>query len=170
MPSLTACAAEIAHNAAVSIEGEIGVLGEEDGSEPDEALYTDVHEADLFVRNTGVDALAIAIGNAHGFYKKAPKLDLDRLALISSRVDVPLVLHGGSGILSEDLQRAIDLGITKVNIGAEARSAFMAGLRKALIDLDENEKFPHKIFPRALEYHAQLIQQKMIVLRSDGKA
>ena len=168
--SFTSQAAEIAHNAGISIEGEIGVLGEEDSSEPDEAYYTDAQEAGLCVEKTGVDALAVAIGNAHGFYRKAPKLDLDRLVLISSIVDVPLVLHGGSGIPAEDLQRAIDIGITKVNIGAEARSAYMTGLRKSLSESDENEKFPHKIFPCALEYHAKLIQEKMIILLSDGKA
>ncbi len=168
--TFTSHAAEIAHKAHVSIEGEIGVLGEEDGSEPDKAYYTDVQEAEFFVRKTGVDALAVAIGNAHGYYKKAPKLELDRLAVISSRVDVPLVLHGGSGIPSKDLRRAIEIGITKVNIGVEARSAFMTGLRKSLSELDVNEKFPHKIFPLALEFHANLIREKMIVLLSDGKA
>lgn len=168
--TFTTQAAEIAHNAGVSIEGEIGVLGEEDGADPDEAYYTDVNEAKLFVEETGVDALAVAIGNAHGYYKSTPHLDLDRLASINSCVDVPLVLHGGSGIPTEDLRRAVDLGITKVNIGVEPRSAFMAGLRKALAELDEKEKFPHKIFPRALEYHAKHLQEKMIVLRSEGKA
>ncbi len=167
--SLTSHAAEIAHKAGVSIEGEIGVLGEE-GSEPDEASYTDVHESEVFVRSTGIDALAIAIGNAHGFYRKEPKLDLDRLSAICSRVDVPLVLHGGSGIPSDDLQEAIERGITKVNIGVEPRSAFMAGLRASLIALGDNEKFPHIIFRRALEQHAQLIQEKIVLLRSEGKA
>ncbi len=163
-------AAEIAHKAGISIEGEIGILGEEDGSGPDEKYYTDAHEAEIFVKETGVDALAVAIGNAHGFYKKEPKLDFKRLESISLCVDVPLVLHGGSGIQVGDLQRAIGLGITKVNIGAEARGAFMAGLRESLSEHDKTEKFPHKIFPLALKYHAGLIREKMRVLNSEGKA
>jgi fructose-bisphosphate aldolase class II len=167
--ALTARAAELAHSAGVSIEGEIGVLGEEDGSEPDEAFYTDEHEAEVFVRDTGIDALAVAIGNAHGYYKRAPRLDLGRLAAIGSRVDVPLVLHGGSGIPPNDLQAAIDRGITKVNIGAEPRTAFMDGLRESLAEADESEKFPHRIFPRALERHAQLIEEKMVLLGSEGR-
>jgi len=167
--ALTARAAELAHSAGVSIEGEIGVLGEEDGSEPDEAFYTDEHEAEVFVRDTGIDALAVAIGNAHGYYKRAPRLDLDRLAAIGSRVDVPLVLHGGSGIPPNDLQAAIDRGITKVNFGAEPRTAFMDGLRESLAEADESEKFPHRIFPRALERHAQLIEEKMVLLGSEGR-
>ena len=167
--ALTARAAELARRAGVSIEGEIGVLGEEEGSEPDEALYTDEHEAELFVRETGIDALAVAIGNAHGYYKEAPRLDLDRLTAIGSRVDTPLVLHGGSGIPPDDLQAAIDRGITKINIGAEPRTAFMDGLRASLAELDESEKFPHRIFPRALECHAQLIEEKMVLLGSEGR-
>ena len=167
--ALTVRAAELAHSAGVSIEGEIGVLGEEDGSEPDEAFYTNEHEAEVFVRDTGIDALAVAIGNAHGYYKRAPRLDLDRLAAIGSRVDVPLVLHGGSGIPPNDLQAAIDRGITKVNFGAEPRTAFMDGLRESLAEADESEKFPHRIFPRALERHAQLIEEKMVLLGSEGR-
>lgn len=168
--ALTSRAARVAHDAGVSIEGEVGVLGEEDGREPDEAGYTDAGEAETFVRGTGVDALAVSIGNAHGFYKKPPRLDFARLASIRSAVDVPLVLHGGTGIPPGDLRRAVELGIAKVNIGAEARSEFMAGLRRSLSESDPSEKFPHKIFPLALEYHARLIREKMRVLLSEGKA
>jgi fructose-bisphosphate aldolase class II len=167
---LTSRAAALAHGAGVSIEGEIGVLGEEDGSEPEEKNYTDVREAELFVKETGVDALAVAIGNAHGFYKQTPKLDFERLASIRSRVESPLVLHGGSGIPPGDIQRAIGIGITKVNIGAEARSAFMQGLRRSLAEAGEHEKFPHRVFPAALECHARLIEEKMALLLSRGKA
>ncbi|KKL48660.1 hypothetical protein LCGC14_2323270, partial [marine sediment metagenome] len=168
--SLTSRAVEIARKAGVSTEAEIGILGEEYGSEPDEALYTDPEEAKRFVQETGVDALAVSIGNAHGYYKKEPKLDLDRLALIQSTVDVLLVLHGGSGLPPEDIQTAIEIGITKVNIGVEPRSVFMDGLRQSLLELDKNEKFPHKIYPRAIELHMKYVQEKMNVLRSTGKA
>jgi fructose-bisphosphate aldolase class II len=166
----TAHAAGIAHQAGISIEGELGVLGEENGSAPDTSLFTDAGEAEVFVEETGVDALAIAIGNAHGRYREVPKLDFDRLALIRSKLDAPLVLHGGSGIPPDDMGRAIDLGITKVNIGVEARSAFMKGLREALEEHGEQEQFPHRVFPRALEYHAGLIAEKMQILRSSGRA
>jgi fructose-bisphosphate aldolase class II len=167
--ALTSRAAELAHRAGVSIEGEIGILGEEEGSEPDEKLYTDQHEAEVFVRDTGVDALAVAIGNAHGYYKKAPCLDLDRLTAIRSRVQTPLVLHGGSGIPPDDIRAAIDRGITKINIGAEPRTAFMDGLRASLAELDASEKFPHRIFPPALERHARIIEEKMILLGSKDR-
>jgi len=168
--ALTSRAAEIAHHAGISIEGELGILGEEEGSEPQEDGFTDVLQAERFVRETGIDALAVAIGNAHGYYRKAPNLDFARLESIRVRVNIPLVLHGGSGIPDRDLQRAIDMGITKVNIGAEGRTAFVAGLRKALSDMGENERWPHRIFPGALESHAALLRERMVCLRSDGKA
>jgi fructose-bisphosphate aldolase class II len=168
--ALTSRAAGLAHGAGVAIEGELGVLGEEDGRGPDEAYYTDAGEAERFARETGIDALAVSIGNAHGYYRRAPRLDFDRLLSIRERVKVPLVLHGGSGIPQSDIRRAVDIGITKVNIGVEPRSAFMAGLRASLLDSDKDEKFPHKIFPRALESHAKLIRERMAWLLSDGKA
>ena len=167
---LTSRAAALAHGAGVSIEGEIGILGEEDGSGPEEKYYTDAREAELFVKETGVDALAVAIGNAHGYYKSTPRLDFGRLEEISTRVEVLLVLHGGTGIPVGDLRRAIDIGITKVNIGAEPRSAFVSGLRRALSEAAGNEKFPHRILPRALECHGELIRERMSWLRSEGKA
>jgi fructose-bisphosphate aldolase class II len=168
--ALTARAAELAHRAGVSIEGEIGVLGEEEGADPDEALYTDVYEAEQFVRETGIDALAVAIGNAHGYYKQVPQLDLDRLTAIGLRVDTPLVLHGGSGIPPEHVRASIERGITKINIGAEPRTAFMDGLRKSLKKLDQQEKFPHRIFPPAVKHHARIIEEKMELLGSTGRA
>ena len=168
--SITSRAVEIARKAGVSTEAEIGILGEEFGSEPDEALYTDPEEAKRFVQETGVDALAVSIGNAHGYYKKEPKLDLDRLASIQSSVDILPVLHGGSGLPPEDMQKAIEIGITKVNIGVEPRSVFMDGLRQSLSVLNKNEKFPHKIYPHAMELHVNFLQEKMNVLRSSGKA
>jgi fructose-bisphosphate aldolase class II len=167
---LTSRAAALAHGAGISIEGELGILGEEDGSGPEEKFYTDAGEAERFAKETGVDALAVAIGNAHGFYKREPKLDFQRLSQIRSRVEAPLVLHGGSGIPPGDIRKAIELGITKVNIGVEPRRAFMQGLRRSLAEAGENEKFPHKIFPPALVSHARLVEEKMELLLSCGKA
>ena len=85
------------------------------GEPADESIYTDPDEAKKFVSETGVDALACAFGTAHGLYLKQPKLDFDRLARIKSLVNVPLVMHGGSGVSVEDYKRVIDLGIRKIN-------------------------------------------------------
>ena len=108
----------------VSVEGELGRLGgrEENISVNDrEANMTDPAKAPEFVERTGVDALAIAIGNAHGFYKGTPKLDFDRLVAIRKVVDCGLVLHGGTGIPEEDFIRAVKCGMNKINVGTELK-------------------------------------------------
>ena len=122
---------EMAKPKGITVEGEIGVVGKVDdvtqeGGE--EAGLTGAAEAADYVARTGVDALAVAIGNAHGLYTKLPKLDFERLALLRDAAGVPLVLHGGSGTPEEDLKRAISLGIAKVNIASDLNAAFREGL------------------------------------------
>ena len=108
---------KIAHAFGATVEGEIGHVGQaSDGDEEVTDRYTTLREAQEYLAATGVDALAIAIGTAHGAYKTKPKLDLDRLAEISAAVDTPLVLHGGSGLSDDDFKNAIAGGIAKVNI------------------------------------------------------
>ncbi len=100
-----------------TVEAELGLVGgSEDGKEGHGIRCTDPADAEIFCRETGVDALAVAIGNAHGNYPTAPQLAFDVLAEIQKRVEIPLVLHGGSGISDADFRRAIELGIVKVNI------------------------------------------------------
>lgn len=108
---------KIAHSFGATVEGEIGHVGEAQSMDNDDRdLYTTVSEAKRYLEDTGVDALAIAIGTAHGAYKKKPKLDFERLGEIRSAVDVPLVLHGGSGLSDDDFRTAVKCGISKVNI------------------------------------------------------
>ena len=112
----TGIAVSMAKRFGASVEAEIGSMGtRESGEQTDESIYTDPEAAKRFVDNTGIDALACAFGTAHGIYLKKPKLDFDRLAEIKERVDVPLVMHGGSGVSHEDYQRVIELGIRKIN-------------------------------------------------------
>ncbi|MCR2043477.1 class II fructose-bisphosphate aldolase [Anaerosalibacter massiliensis] len=107
----------IAKEYGAAVEGEIGVLGKkEDGSGIDEMLITSVKEAEIFYGETGVDALAIAIGNAHGVYKSKPNLNIQRLKEIRDKVEVPLVLHGGSGITEKGFKECIENGIRKINV------------------------------------------------------
>lgn len=114
--------AEIAHSYGASIEGEIGHVGGAEGTATaegqDEAAkyYTTPEEAKDFVERTGVDALAIAVGTAHGAYKLPPKLDFERIEKIATTVSTPLVLHGGSGLSDADFKRSIEAGISKVNV------------------------------------------------------
>lgn len=109
--------AELAARYGAAVEAELGLVGgSEDGSSDHGIACTNPEDAERFCRETGVDALAVAIGNAHGNYPTAPKLAFDVLEQIQRRTEVPLVLHGGSGITDEDFRKAISLGILKVNI------------------------------------------------------
>jgi len=124
---MTKAVVQYAHNKGVSVEGELGAIGENkdaqhEGTGPQS--LTDPKMAAEFVERTGVDALAVSIGNAHGFYAKRPELDFDLLKVIRDQVDIPLVLHGGSGTPVEHLQKAISLGVCKVNVASEVGKAF----------------------------------------------
>ncbi|ODG91820.1 tagatose-bisphosphate aldolase [Gottfriedia luciferensis] len=116
----------------VAVEAELGRLsGVEDDLEVDEKdqIYTNPSQAKEFVSRTGIDSLAVAIGTAHGLYKGEPKLDIERLSAIQREVDIPLVLHGASGLPDELVQQTIKNGICKVNIATELKIAFANGLR-----------------------------------------
>lgn len=115
---------KIAHAVGVSVEAELGHVGSGETYENDpDAVLTIPEEAKKFVEVTGIDALAVAIGTAHGPYKGEPHLDFERLAAIRNVVDVPLVIHGGSGTGAENLKKAIKGGITKVNLGTDLYTA-----------------------------------------------
>jgi len=128
---------EIAHPCGVSVEAELGKIG---GTEDDitvsdaEAAFTDPQEAAEFVERTKVDALAIAIGTAHGVYKGEPKLDFARLEKIRNAVDIPLVLHGASGVPEDAIRKAVPLGICKINIDTELRQAFTKGVQQVVLN------------------------------------
>ncbi|WMY73868.1 tagatose bisphosphate family class II aldolase [Buttiauxella selenatireducens] len=124
---------DFCHRYDVSVEAELGRLG---GVEDDlvvdskDALYTNPQQAREFVARTGIDSLAVAIGTAHGLYAHEPKLDFDRLAEIRAQVNVPLVLHGASGLSESDIRRAIGLGVCKVNVATELKIAFSDALKQ----------------------------------------
>jgi fructose/tagatose bisphosphate aldolase len=125
-------AVEIARPKGVTVEGEIGHVGRVGtGTQEGKGLstLTEPGEAAEYAEETGVDALAVSIGNAHGNYTALPQFDFERLAAIREKVRVPLVLHGGTGTPVEDLRRAISLGIAKVNVA----SALVHGMRESLV-------------------------------------
>ena len=131
--------AEIAHSYGATIEGELGHVGNnsdsKEGEEPSEdmsAMYTDPAVAKEFVERTKVDALAIAVGTAHGSYKMKPKLDFERIKAIAAAVNVPLVLHGGSGLTDEDLKEAIRCGISKINIFTDINISGAVAIKEAM--------------------------------------
>lgn len=123
---------KIAHAKNISVEGELGYLNNEDGTGESSTLCTDIDDAIKYTEISGIDALAIAIGNAHGLYKSTPKLNFTQLAKLHEKVKCPLVLHGSSGIAMQDLQKAIDLGIRKFNINTEISTTAVKAVRDYL--------------------------------------
>lgn len=131
----TALVARCAHAAGVSVEAELGRIGASEGGEggaAERAFFTDPHEAERFVRETGIDALAVSVGNVHGFYRGEPDLDFNLIATIRKMTGIPLVLHGGSGIPDEGFRRAIAMGIGKINIFTEMNVRAATGVRTIL--------------------------------------
>lgn len=119
----------------VAVEGELGgVAGDEDasGSQATDIPMTDPQQAADFVERTGVASLAVAIGNAHGFYTGEPRLDFGRLQAIREAVPAPLVLHGATGISDRDLARCVELGVRKINVNTETRAALFEALQTGL--------------------------------------
>jgi len=170
--ALTKRVLDVARAAGVSVEAELGKIG---GTEDDitvserEALFTDPVEAGLFVRETGVDALAVAIGTAHGQYKGVPELDFPRLKKIKAEVKIPIVLHGSSGVPDEAVREAIRLGVRKVNIDTNIREAFCSAVRNVLTSSPQ-EIDPRKILAPARDAAVAVIREKIRLFGSAGKA
>lgn len=124
----------IAHQLGIDVEGELGHVGMTSDQKffTNVDTYTNVDQAVKFVRETGVDTLAVAIGNAHGNYPFEPKLDLDRLRELREALDLPLILHGGTGIPAEQVKAAIRIGVTKVNVGTSYGAAFYDAMKKVV--------------------------------------
>lgn len=163
---------EIAHAVGVSVEAELGKIG---GTEDDitvsekEATFTDPDDAQKFVKETGVDSLAIAIGTAHGPYKGEPKLDFDRLKVIKERLNMPIVLHGSSGVPEDSIRKAVSLGVNKINIDTDIRMAFARAVREFVINNPEAYD-PRKILEPAKKEMQKIIAEKMIMFGSAGRA
>ena len=163
----TAQIVKIAHAFGATVEGEIGHVGEaasEDNSSSD--LYTTPDEAEEYIGKTGVDALAVAIGTAHGNYKTAPKHDLERLCSIHKRVSTPLVLHGGSGLSDDDFRNTVKNGISKINIFTDICSAGAEAMQYGV-----KNNFPYlDIRSLRVEKIKETVKEKIKLFGSSGKA
>ncbi len=163
---------KVARAVGVSVEGEIGKIGGvEDDIAVDErdAMLTPVADAIEFYEATGVDALAMSFGTAHGHYKLPPKLALDRIEEVHNRTGAYLVMHGGSGVPEDDVRKGIALGIRKVNIDTELREAFLGEIR-AQLAAKPNEIDPRKIFAPAKNVLKEKLKEKITLFGSAGKA
>lgn len=152
---------KICHAMDATVEGELGHVGDNEGEgklEDPSAYFTDSEVAKDYVEKTGVDALAVAVGNAHGDYKFPPKLDFDRIKTISDGTGLPLVLHGGSGLADDDFREAVKRGICKVNIFTDIDKAGKAGIEKGL---QEGAKTMMQLIPYEIEAMKEVVREKM---------
>ena len=163
--------AEACHAAGIPVEAELGKVGgkEDDLVVEGDSPYTDPAEAVDFVKQTGVDFLAVGIGTAHGFYKGEPNVNLDVLKQIRDVVSIPLVMHGTSGVPDETVAKAVKLGICKVNYATELRAAFTEGV-KEVIGKDPGVYDPKKYNKVGREKVTALVELRMKNLGSVGKA
>ena len=167
---------EYAKEYGCSVEAELGMLGGREENvvvEDSAAAMTNPDDVPRFVEETGIDALAVAIGTAHGFYKADPKLDFERLEKIVKLTDCPLVLHGGTGVPEADFRKCVQMGMSKINYGTAIKSVFVGAV--AAVTAAEAAKEPGKQDPRNLlkpakKAVAEHVGEKIDIYGSTGKA
>jgi fructose-bisphosphate aldolase class II len=165
--------AEAAHAVNVSVEGELGTIGSTDPQAEAGAhtiIYTDPDTAVKFVQTADIDTLAIAIGTSHGIYPKGmiPKLKLDLLKVIKGKVQIPLVLHGGSNNPDKEIGESVTLGINKINISSDIKAAYYSKMREVLEDKGLRE--PNVIQPTCIAAMKETAYHKIELFQADGKA
>ena len=163
---------EVAHAMGISVEGELGTIGgTEDDISVDEAnaRLADPKEAIEFYKLTNVDALAIAVGSAHGMYKGVPKLRHDIIEAVSKEIDIPLVLHGGSGIPDEEITKAIAAGVGKINVNTENQVALTNTIRE-IFAKDANVYDPRKYLGPGRQAMKEVVRGKIRLFGSNNKA
>lgn len=160
---------EICRGRGATVEGELGHVGDNEGAgklENPSDYYTDPEMAADFVRRTGVDALAVAVGNAHGDYKFPPKLDFGRIAAIRDAAGTPLVLHGGSGLSDDDFREAVKRGVCKINIFTDLDKAGKAGIEKGL---KAGAGSMMALIPYEIEAMKEVVRNKIELFGSAGR-
>ena len=167
---LTKEVVDYAHARGVSVEAELGTIGgQEDDVVGESIIYADLNECVELVKATNVDFLAPALGSVHGPYKGEPKLGFKEMEEIKNATNVPLVLHGGTGIPDDMIKRAISCGTTKINVNTECQMAFARSLRSLLAE--NNEVYdPRKIIGPASKAIYEVVKEKIAVFGSAGKA
>ncbi|PQF07649.1 ketose-bisphosphate aldolase [Enterococcus faecium] len=163
----------LAHAVNVSVEAELGTIGNNGSAEggAETIIYTDPEQAKIFVKETGIDTLAVAIGTAHGLYPKnrTPKLNIDLLKELNQQIDLPFVLHGGSGNPDVEVREAVKYGVAKVNLSSDLKSVFFNALREILSEHPSMYE-PNAIYPAANKKVQEVVKHKMEILNTVGKA
>lgn len=161
---------KICHAMGVTVEAELGHVGDNAGAGKlanPEDYYTDPDTALDYVTRTGADSLAVAVGNALGDYAFPPKLDFDRIDMISKKVNIPLVLHGGSGLADNDFRQAVKLGVSKVNIFTDIDKAGKAGVEAGIA---AGERTMMGLIPYEIDAMKKVVAEKIRLFGSEGKA
>ncbi|EPM6850918.1 ketose-bisphosphate aldolase [Enterococcus hirae] len=163
----------LAHEVDVSVEAEIGTIGNNGSAEGGAAniIYTDPEQAKQFVEETNIDTLAIAIGTAHGLYPKdkTPRLNIELLKELNETIDLPFVLHGGSGNPDKEVSEAVKYGVAKVNLSSDLKSVFFDALREILNENPEMYE-PNIIYPYANQKVQEVVKHKMTILNTIDQA
>ena len=161
---------KICHAMGRTVEGELGHVGDNAGAgklENPSDYFTDPETAADFVKRTGVDSLAVAVGNAHGDYAVPPKLDFERIRVIAEKTGIPLVLHGGSGLSDTDFKTAVKEGVAKVNIFTDIDKAGKRGIEAGLA---AGEKSMMGLIPYEIDAMKEVVRDKILLFGSNGKA
>lgn len=161
---------KICHAMGVTVEAELGHVGDNAGSGKltnPEDYFTDPDTAVDYVKRTGVDSLAVAVGNAHGDYAFPPKLDFDRIQIISGKTNLPLVLHGGSGLADADFKNAVRLGVSKINIFTDIDKAGKAGVEAGIA---AGERTMMGLIPYEIKAMKEVVAEKIKLFESEGRA
>ncbi len=167
---LTSSVVDYAKVHGIPVEAELGkVGGKEDDTFSVESTYTEPSDAEIFVKKTNIDSLAIAVGTAHGIYKHTPVLDINRIEMIYNVVDIPLVLHGASGLSDAVIKETIIKGISKVNFATELRQAYSEGVKEHLT-VNPDVIDPKAYGKVAREKVKELVKQKILICQSNNKA
>ncbi|MHC5292111.1 ketose-bisphosphate aldolase [Listeria welshimeri] len=171
--ALTKQVVELAHKVGVSVEAELGTIGNNGSAEggADTIIYTDPDQAEDFVSRTGIDTLAVAIGTAHGLYPedKKPELNMPLLKELNKRLDIPFVLHGGSGNPDKEVSESVQYGVRKVNLSSDLKSVFFEEVRRVLVDNPAMYE-PNQVYPSANEKVKEVVRHKLHILNTTGQA
>ena len=169
---------DYAHQYGVSVEAELGHVGDgivgsstesAKGNSGHDNVYTDPEEMKRFIDETGVDCLAVSFGTSHGVYKTTPNLQIDLLKKLNEVSTVPLVVHGGSGTPDDQMKKAIENGICKVNIFSEILEAFFSTMKRQLNEMDNMALWPHAAYEKPIESMKDKIEEKFYLCNAVGK-
>ena len=169
--SITKRLCEAAHSVGVCMEAEVGEVPKPDGKEFDETTIalTQPDEAAQFVEATGIDTLAVALGSVHGLKTKQISIDLECLAAIRSRVSIPLVLHGSSGVSDNDIKQGVAMGLCKVNVATQLNQAFTNAIREVL-SRDSEVVDPRKYLTPGRSAQIEIVRERIRFFGASGKA